>query len=109
VPKEGVLEGFFGLIRTVLDYIVVPVGGLEPPHIAIPDFESNLYSIYIKIQAPINIHSNPNIIGFFIQLLATTSYNQLHHYIVKLIPISKKLIPVLTQYDTQVESTCILI
>jgi hypothetical protein len=28
---------------------VVPVAGLEPAHIAIPDFESNLYSIYIKL------------------------------------------------------------
>ena len=29
-----------GLLRTTLDYFLVPGGGLEPPHLAAADFES---------------------------------------------------------------------
>lgn len=32
-------------MQTCMNFIVVPVGGLEPPHISIPDFESGVSTI----------------------------------------------------------------
>lgn len=45
VAKQGFCRRFFGWCWTDLNKWVVPVGGLEPPHIAIPDFESEAMPI----------------------------------------------------------------
>ena len=45
VAKQGVLRRFFGCFWTDLNKGVVPVGGLEPPRLAPPDFESGVSTI----------------------------------------------------------------
>ena len=37
--------GFLSVFTDKITKYVVPVGGLEPPHIAIPDFESGVSTI----------------------------------------------------------------
>lgn len=45
VPNQGALIELFGLSWTDLNKGVVPVGGLEPPRLAPPDFESGVSTI----------------------------------------------------------------